>query len=185
MKTFGLADFKFSFYRIAIIALPVIFSLQCRISPNAGAGADPQDFLPLDNDISGFVKKGSASLMTDQQSIFNAIDGQAQKYIDEGFEEGVEQLYSNGSIDIDVRIFNQGTPANALTLFNYFMPTSSQTLSRSDPLVVVDQSLATSYSIQYTKQNIYMQITTTEKSDFALDMGEQFYFNVDKKIGAQ
>jgi len=58
-------------------------------------------------------------------------------------------------------------------------------LSRSDPLVVVDQSLATSYSLQYTKQNIYMQITTTEKSDFALDMGEQFYFNVDKKIGAQ
>ncbi len=185
MNSSGLRHFVSPLYRIAIIALPLIFLTQCRISKDPGAGADPQDYLPLDNDISGYVKKGSVSLMTDQQSIFNAIDGAAQSYITYGFEEGVVQLYSNGSVDINVEIFNQGTQSYAQSLYNYFMPTSPQILSQNNPAVVVDLSQATSYTIQYTKQSIFMRITTTEKSDFALDMAKQFYYNIDNKIGAQ
>ncbi len=166
-------------------ALLATLLCQCRISKDPGAGADPQDYLPLDNDISGYVKKGSVSLMTDEQSIYAAIDGAAQSYITYGFEEGVVQLYSNGSVDVNVEIFNQGTQANAQGLFNYFMPTSQEILSQSNPEVVVDLSQATSYTIQYTKQSIFMRITTTEKSDFALDMAEQFYYNIDNKIGVE
>ena len=173
---------------LAVALAPALLAAllcQCRISKDPGAGADPQDYLPLDNDISGYVKKGSASTMTDQQSIFNAIDGAAQSYINYGFQEGVVQLYSNGSVDINVEIFNQGTQPNAQSLFNYFMPTSTEFLSLSNPAVVVDLSQATSYTIQYTKQSIFMRITTTEKSDFALDMAKQFYFNIDNKIGTE
>ena len=146
MNSSGLRHFVSPLYRIAIIALPLIFLTQCRISKDPGAGADPQDYLPLDNDISGYVKKGSVSLMTDQQSIFNAIDGAAQSYITYGFEEGVVQLYSNGSVDINVEIFNQGTQPYAQSLYNYFMPTSPQILSQNNPAVVVDLSQATSYT---------------------------------------
>jgi hypothetical protein len=160
-----------------------LLSASCRISSNPGSAADPADLLPVDNDISGFTKKGSTSVMTDQQSIFNAIDGEAQRYIDYGFIEGVKQLYSNGSVDIDVQLFNQGDETNAQSLFERFYPTSPELISEKNPIVVIDHSLSTGYQILYTKQSILLRISTTEKSDFALNMAKQFYWNIDKKIG--
>jgi hypothetical protein len=160
-------------------------SLTCRPTDAAGASADPADLLPLDNDISGFLKKGSTAVMTDQQTIYNAIDGAAQVYIDFNFREGVEQLYSNGSVDVDVQIFNQGDPQDALNLYNNFYPTSPQAISQPDAQVVVDNSVATGYKIQYTRQNVFMRINTTVKSDFALNMAKQFYRNIDNKIAVK
>jgi hypothetical protein len=167
------------------VAAALLLASQCRISQNAGASSDPADLLPIDNDISGFLKKGSASVMTDQQSIFSAIDGEAQRYIDYGFQEGVKQLYSNGGIDIDVQLFNQGSETNAQGLFERFRPTSLQLISTKNPIVVVDLSFSTGYTVLYTKQNIFLRISTTEKSDFALNMAKQFYWNIDKKIGVE
>jgi hypothetical protein len=164
------------------VAMTVLLLASCRISQNAGAAADPADLLPIDNDISGFLKKGSTSVMTDQQSIFNAIDGEAQRYIDYGFIEGVKQLYSNGSVDIDVQLFNQGSETNSQSLFERFYPTSPELISQKNPIVVVEHSLSNGYQILYTKQNILLRISTTEKSDFALNMAKQFYWNIDKKI---
>ncbi len=172
------------FCLIALIQIPVIFFAQCRVSKDPGAGADPTDLLPRDNDISGYTQKGSAAVMTDQQSIFNAIDGEAQKYIDYGFQEGVNQLYSNGSIDIDIQIFNQGTQANAQDIYNLFYPPSPQVLADKNPMVVVDLSLSTGYQVLYTKQSIFMRITTTEKTDIALNTAKQFYYNINNKIGS-
>jgi hypothetical protein len=166
-----------------VCVLTGLLPFSCRISPNAGVAADPADLLPIDNDISGFLKKGSTSVMTDQQSIFSAIDGEAQRYIDYGFMEGVKQLYSNGSVDIDVQLFNQGDATNAQNLFERFYPTSPELISPKNPIVVIEHSLSNGYQILYTKQSILLRITTTEKSDFALNMAKQFYWNIDKKIG--
>jgi hypothetical protein len=163
-------------------AAVIVVEPSCRFTSPTGAAADPADMLPLDNDISGFLKKGSASIMTDQQTIFNAIDGEAQRYIDYGFMEGVNQLYSNGSVDIDVQVFNQGNNTNAQDLYNYFYPTSSQSIAEPGADVVIDNSLPTGYQILYARQNIFMRVTTTEKSDFALNMAKQFYRNIDNKI---
>jgi hypothetical protein len=166
------------FLCVAAVCVPE----SCRFTSPTGAAADPADMLPLDNDISGFLKKGSPSVMTDQQTIFNAIDGEAQRYIDYGFMEGVSQLYSNGLVDIDVQIFNQGSETNARDLYNYFIPTSSQPINEPGAEVVIDNSLPSGYQILYTRRNILMRVTTTEKSDFSLNMAKQFYRNIDNKI---
>jgi hypothetical protein len=174
-----------SLTKAVLLALAVatgLLPVSCRITQNASAAADPADLLPVDNDISAFLKKGSTAVMTDQQSIFSAIDGEAQRYIDYGFIEGVKQLYSNGSVDIDVQIFNQGNATNAQSIFDRFYPSSPELISEKNPEVVVKHELPNGYEILYTKQSILLRITTTEKSDFALNMAKQFYWNIDKKI---
>lgn len=177
------ANNRFTLNACAAVPLILILLMQCRLSDNPGAASDPTDLLPADNDISGFLRKGGAAVMTDQQSIYNAIDGQAEVYIDYGFAEGVKQLYSNGTVDIDVQIFNQGSEENALGLFDRFYPPSPELISRKNPEVVIDHSLSTGYQIQYARESILMRISTTEKSDFALNMAKQFYRNIDGKIG--
>jgi hypothetical protein len=156
----------------------------CRTSAGAGAGSDPADLLPLDNDISGFLRKGNAAVMTDEGSIYAAIDGNAKKYIDYGFIDGVIQKFSNGSLDIEVWIFNQGSSANAQDVYRFFYPPSPEVLSSGALQVVVDYSLPVSYSLFYQYHHVFMQINTTEKSDFALNMAKQFYMNIHAKISA-
>lgn len=172
-----------SFNRAAVIFFLLVIS-SCRRSVDSGAGADPADLLPINNDISGFTKKGSPAIMTDEQSIFDAIDGAAGKYIDYGFIEGAQQMYTNGSIDIDVQILNQGTEKNAKGVFDDFYPSSPEEISSADPEVVIEHALLTGYVIYYTRDNIFMQIHTFDKSNYALNMAKQFVWNIDMKISS-
>lgn len=167
-----------------IILLLLLLSVGCRKSVDAGAGADPADLLPANDDISGFQKKGSPAIMTDYQTIMDAIDGAAQKFIDYGFIEGVQQLYSNGSIDIDVHILNQGSEQNATQILNEFYPSSPEVISSGEglPEVIIEHALLTGYSLYYQQNNIYMEIIASEKTTFALNMLKQFYWNIDGKI---
>ncbi len=167
--------FTILFYLIVLMG-------SCRRTVDSSAGADPADLLPIDNDISGFMKKGSAAIMTDYQTLMDAIDGAAQKYIDYGFIEGVQQLYSNGSIDVDVHILNQGNAENAKQVLTEFRPSSPEVLSASDPQVLIEHALPTGYSLFYQGENIFMEIIASEKTTFALNMLKQFYLNIDGKI---
>jgi hypothetical protein len=159
-----------------------VFLLYCQKSTNPGAGADPTDLLPANDDISGFAKKGDAAIMTDYQTIMDAIDGAAEKYIDYGFVEGVQQMYGNGAVNVDVQIFNHGTADNAQGIFQEFYPSSAETVIQENPELVVDHALFGAYTLYYVKSNIFMTIVTSEKTDFALSMGKQFCLNVDAKV---
>ena len=172
------------YFYIAVIPILLFFVSTCRRSVDSGAGADPTDLLPLNNDISGFTKKGSPAIMTDEQSIFDAIDGAAGKYIDYGFVEGAQQMYTNGSIDIDVQILNQGIEKNAQGVLDDFYPSSPEEISGADPEVVIEHALLTGYVIYYTRDNIFMQIHTFDKSNYALNMAKQFVWNIDMKISS-
>jgi len=172
----------YSIIRLILILGSLMFVPQCRWSQNASGAIDPADLLPIDNDISGYLRKGSTAIMTDEQSIYAAIDGEAQLYIDYGFMEGVNQLYSNGNIDIGVQLFNQGNSTNAKELFDHFQPTSPELLSQNDSTALIENALASQYEIIATNQSFLIRITTTEKTDFALNMAKQFYWNINNKI---
>ncbi len=169
---------------ITLFATALLLLVVCRKSVDPGAGADPGDLLPVNDDISGFKKKGSEAIMTDYQTIMDAIDGAAEKYIFYGFVEGVQQMYSNGSVDIDLRIMNHGNAKNAEGIYDDFYPSSPEVLSTANPKVVVDHSLLNGYIIYYTRDNIFLEIYTFDKTNFALNMARQFYTNIDGKIGS-
>lgn len=159
----------------------VLFTV-CRKSVDSGTGADPGDLLPANDDISGFQKNGVVAVMTDLQSITAAIDGAAEIYY-LGFIEGVQQMYGNGSVDIDIRIMTYATEKDAKKIHNDFYPSSPEVISSEAPKVVVEHALLTGYSLYYIRQNIFIEIHTFEKSNFALNMAKQFCWNIDKKVG--
>lgn len=171
--------------RIVTLLLVTAVIIGCRISQSGNENADPADILPADNDISGFQKKGSQAMMTDYQSIMDAIDGAGEKYIEYGFVEGVQQMYSNNLIDIDIRILNHGNEKNARAIFQEFYPSSAEILATGMYEAVVDHSNTIGYSLLYTRRNIFVEIHVGEKSKFALNMAKQFYQNIDKKIAPQ
>lgn len=167
-----------------LILLTMLITFGCRKTVGTGAGSDPTDLLPVNDDISGFKKKGSAAIMTDYQTIMDAIDGAAEKYIDYGFVEGAQQMYSNGSIDIDIHIMNHGNYQNAKGIYDYFRPSSPEEISTTVPEIVIEHALLTGYALYYMRDNIFIEIYTFEKTNFALNMAKQFVWNIDKKIAS-
>lgn len=167
---------------LLLLSAFALLPLSCEKSANPGAAADPADLLPADNDISSFSRQGPAAVMTDYQTIMDAIDGAAEKYIDLGFVEGVSQRYGNGAAFIDVTIFNQGSSENARALLQEFYPASPEVLLEGDPFMVVDHGILTGYSVYYVRENIYIRVDTSEKSEFMLSMARQFCRNMDRKL---
>lgn len=165
-----------------LLAALALCPVSCDKSADPGAGADPVDMLPMDNDISGFTRKGAPAVMTDAQSIYDAIDGAAEKYIELGFVEGVFQKYGNGSTDLDVAVFNQGTHANALSVVTEFYPSSPEVLLSGTETLIADHGLTAGYSVHYVKGLIYLRVDTREKNDFTLNMAKQFCLNIGSKI---
>ena len=170
---------------LLLTSLLILCFISCRRTTGAGANTDPSELLPEDNDISGFTKNGSPAVMTDYQTIMDAVDGAAEKYIDFGFIEGVQQNYSSSSTVVDVQIFNQGTNENAYDIFREFYPSSPEVLSDNDTKVVIDHSMLIGYSLYYCRNNVFMQIHTGQKNNFALNMAKQFFWNIDRKISLE
>ncbi|MBL8025886.1 MAG: hypothetical protein JNL74_05725 [Fibrobacteres bacterium] len=167
-----------------ILLLILLLLLNCEKSSNPGAAVDPAELLPYDNDISSYTKKGSTSILSDAASIYNAIDGAAEKYIDLGFIEGVFQKYSNSSTDLDVSIFNHGSNENALRVLDEFYPSSPEILLSTEEggMMVLDHGLIGRYSLHYVKAGIYTRIDTNEKTDIILSTAKQFCYNIGNKI---
>jgi len=123
--------------------------------------------------------------MTDQQSIFNAIDGEAQRYIDYGFIEGVKQTLQQRRRGYSIFSFQtKARNKNAQNLFERFFPTSPELISQKNPIVVIDHSLSSGYQILYTKPEHFAEDLNNGKIRFRLEHGQnKFYWNIDKKIG--
>lgn len=173
-------------YRLVqCIILSMILICSCRLSKDENVIADTESLLPSNGDVSGFNKKGETALMNDYKTLMATVDGAAQKYVDLGFVDGVQQIYSNGEVDIDLHVFNFGTRDDAKKCFDAYYPTSVTVLSKGIPEAVVDETVKTGYTIYYMRDNIYIEVVIGTKSKFARNMGIQFYLNLDNKISSQ
>ena len=171
-----------SCFYLILLSLLIASLFFCRKSVSVGPVSDPSDILPKKDDISGFKEKGARVIMNDKGAVAEAIDGAVEKYVNNGFVEAVQQLYSNGSIDIDIHIFNYGTNENAKAIFEDFYPSTPEVLSKGVVDVVIEHGILTTYVLNYARENIFVELIAYEKSDFSLNILKQFYLNIDGKI---
>jgi len=180
--SFQLLNPQYITHYVLIFFIFTLFLTDCRKSIGAGAVADPGDLLPKKDDISGFKEKGTTAIMNDKNAVAEAIDGAVEKYTGNGFVEGVQQLYSNGSFDVDIHIFNYVTDYNARAVFDDFYPSTPDVLSQGIVNVVIEQGLNEAFALYYVRENIYMELIVYEKSDFSLNILKLYYLNIDGKI---
>lgn len=134
----------------------------------SGSSDDPtaEGLLPKENEVSGWVfdtdslcNEGTAN---DQQSLFDIIDGGALEYTNRGFVEGAYKGYNDGSYGICVEIYNQGSSANALSVYQamedgVYMPVSS--LGSNARL---DTALLFNYEIELAEDKFFVRLTTVD-----------------------
>ena len=159
---------------LAVLAMAIIMAgMSCKRTVSNSSDREALDLLLKDDDIIGLKKSGDYRLANDFNSLYDVINGGAQLYIDNGFEEGVFQPYTLGSSSYNIEVYDQGSGKNARMVYDEVYPPSVELFFSSDTKeAVVDQSQMNSYTINYYQNNFFVRINATEKSDAALNMAK-------------
>ena len=85
-------------------------------SPEKPLGA--MAFLPGDGEIPGWIRSEKVLRASNEEELYRVFNGGASLYIQHGFRSYVGQAYEGPKgTEIEVYIFDQGTPPNAGDLF--------------------------------------------------------------------
>jgi hypothetical protein len=177
--------------KLTLVCLTCALLVSCSSTENGGGGSAifPWDYLPGDDEISGWVKDGAAETATTTQELWDLIDGEGQVYIDYGFSSCGRQVYDgtlSGS-DVEIRylyIYDQATDSNAAQVYND--PRSGMGSPWTDDPAgtearINDTGLDT-YTIDFYQSKYFVKITITRKSSEALDVIKIFCHNISDKM---
>jgi len=145
----------------------------------------PALLLPADDEISGWLSLGAYEEANDYDSLYEIIDGGAQVYIDNGFSSGAFQQYisSTGKGTITLRIFDQGSEANASITYDKVSTGIGIPWSGAGEDARIDQTALASYTIEFWQRNFLIQVVIDEKTDEALNIAKLFASHISKNIG--
>ena len=133
------------------------------------------DMLPSDGEIGTWASLDGADLLTTQAELYNWIGGTAApQYIDRGWVSAVHAAYMQyvGGY-IQVAIHDMGNGENAQNIYNYLMPTTSQTINGL-PNAVVDLGLSKAYAAYAYTDHFFIVLSIDQESDAALTAIELF-----------
>lgn len=178
---------------LAVILFCLVSGSSCSKSENGGGGGGgavfPWDFLPEDNEISGWAKDGPEETATTTQELWDLIDGEGQVFIEHGFSSCGRQVYkgSLGGSEVDIRylyIYDLDADSNASAAYND--PRSGDgTPWTGDPAGTearINDFGLSSYTIDFWQSKYFVKITILDKSSEALDVIKLFCHNISDKM---
>jgi hypothetical protein len=149
---------------------------------------DVVDLLPLDNEISGWVRSSTMSTAENAQQLWDLINGEGQVYIDNGFVKCAFQSYSGeisgSTVELHLRVFDMGNAGNAESVYDA-VGVGSETPWTDDGEGAesrIDESLLYAYKVDFWHDRFYVSVVIEEKSDAALAIAKLFALNVSDAI---
>lgn len=149
---------------------------------------DVVDLLPLDNEISGWVRSSDPQIAENAQQLYDLIDGEGQIYVDNDFVKCASQFYhgdiSGTSVDLELRLFDMGNTSNAKNVYDAVAIGSETPWTDNNAGVEarIDESLLHAYKVDFWDNRFYTWITIHDNSDAALDIAKLFALNISKEI---
>ncbi len=137
-------------------------SLLLLVTNSAVISQTPSDLLPGENEITGwtFVSDScNSGLANDCTSLYDAIDGGADVYVDRGFVSGAYKGYTDGVHCICVEVFDQGTYENALSVYQYYGEFGGyEPISDIGDSAHIDKSLMYEYVIELVNGKFFIRL---------------------------
>ncbi len=152
----------------AIMFISVLFLINVTV---VGQIADSL-LLIKDNEITGWVEDTDSICNTgfaqDCTSLYDAIDGGADVYIDRGFVSGSYKGYTDGSNIICLEIFDQGSATNAYLVYHYFGTTIGGYYNVSDlgDSAHIDTNYLSDTYIELIKNNFFIRLVCPKDAQY-------------------
>ena len=161
------------------------FFLSCAPFTRSGRSFRPDDLLPQDGEVQGWTRSGAIRSASDDEALYDLINGAADIYIGHHFKVFAGQTYegSEGWF-LEVEIYDMGEPAHARAL--YRDPKGAQTphpvLKDVSAEARVDESRVFDYGVEFRKGRFFVRVVAFEKGEDALNAAVLFAKYVSNKI---
>jgi hypothetical protein len=145
----------------------------------------PDDLLPQDGEVQGWTRSGAIRSASDDEGLYDLINGAADFYIGHNFKAFAGQTYedSRGWL-LEVEIYDVGEPAHARALFRD--PKRAQTPNRFlkdlDTEARVDESRVLDYGVEFRKGRFFVRVMVFEQGEDALNAAVLFAVQLSRRI---
>ena len=157
------------------LTLLLVLALACS---TCGSNSGGTGVLPGDQQIGTWKIVGGPFLAKTDVDLYSQIDGAAPKYIERGWVSSAYATYQkDGSgTSIQVAVHDMGTPENAESMFNVYLPATRTNISYIDesdpagrrPNAIVDMSLASAFAARGFGNRYYLEASIDARTDAVL-----------------
>ena len=141
--------------------------------------------LPEDDDIPGWKRSEKLLSASNDEELYKIVNGGATLYIQHGFQSFVGQSYRGlKGMELEVHIFNQGTPQNALALYEnpFARPGRSKEIPDLGEKARIDMTPLFSYGVDFAQKGFFVRIIIQDKTDEGLKVALSFAQKISKRI---
>ncbi len=178
--------------KILLISLMAFFLLTCTTEEGEIVVIDVVDLIPLDNEISGWVRDGAMDIAENESQLWDLIDGAGQVYIDNGFVKSAFQDYQ-GDVTGNLRnlrlwAFDMGNSTNAQAVYHDSRIETGAEIpwteaGHAGTEARIDETLLFDYRIDFWEDRFYVEIIIYgEKTPAGLNIARLFAINVSETI---
>ena len=156
---------------------------QASASPEKDLGA--MNLLPLDDDLPGWKRSEKPLSASNEEELYKIVNGGAALYIQHGFQSFAGQSYKGPKgVELEVYIFNQGTPQNAQDLYEnpFAKPGRSKGIPDLGGKARIDMTPLFSYGVDFVQKGFFVRVIIQEKTEEGLKVALTFAHNISKRI---
>jgi len=142
-------------------------------------------FLPADDEIPGWKRSEKLLRASNEEELYRIFNGGASLYIQHGFRSYVGQSYKGPKgTELEVYIFDQGTPQNAEDLFEnpFTKPTRIKEIANLGEKARIDETPLFCYGVDFVQRGFFVRVIIQDKTDAGLNMAISFAQFISKRI---
>lgn len=137
-----------------------MFRLILLLSILAGPSPEIMALLPGDGTPNGWTRSGNADLY-EGGALFDHINGGADAYYNLGFERLAVQIYSKGEMEVQLEIYDMGSPVGAGAIFE------ENTTGMDTTTDFGDRATQDAYQISFFRDRYYVSVLAFSSDDEA------------------
>jgi hypothetical protein len=143
------------------------------------------DLLPTDDEIAGWRRSERLLSASNDEGLYKIVNGGATLYIQHGFQSFVGQSYRGPKgMELEVHIFNQGTPQNALALYEnpFARPGRSKEIPDFGEKARIDMTPLFSCGVDFVEKGYFVRVIIQDKTEEGLNAGLFFAQRILRRI---
>jgi len=133
--------------------------------------------LPGDDEIPGWKRSERFLRASNEEELYRVFNGGASLYIRHGFRSYVGQTYDGPKgIELEVYIFDQGTPQNAGDLFEnpYAKPSQKKDIAHLGEKARIDTTPLFCYGVDFIQKGFFVRVIIQDKTEEGLNVAISF-----------
>jgi hypothetical protein len=143
------------------------------------------NLLPLDDDLPGWKRSEKPLSASNEEELYRIVNGGAALYIQHGFQSFAGQRYRGPKgVELEVYIFNQGTPQNAQDLYEnpFAQPGRSKEVPDLGEKARIDMTPLFSFGVDFVQEGFFVRIIIQDQTEEGLNTAVSFAQRISKRI---